>query len=325
MIHWHESLKPHIGDVKTGTTRETRVRRPPSRQGTTQRRACLLVLTEPLIGRSFELSPGVNRVGRSPEMSVALVDDEFVSRHHADVTYGDDGARLQDRGSRNGTWVNGEPVEQRRLQDGDRIQVGSTVLKFLEADDLEAAYMDAMYRLATHDGLTNLYTKRHFLAQLERLVEGLRRDASWLGVFMMDVDLFKKINDTYGHLAGDRVLQELARGLLTTIRKRDLLARYGGEEFGLLAPHLPRERALQVGERLRQVAGSTEVPHEGQTLQVSISVGVWVGTIGPQSTAEDILKEADQALYAAKAAGRNRVVLRPAQASLEAAEGTSTA
>ena len=148
--------------------------------------------------------------------------------------------------------------------------------------------------------------KRYLLDVLERELRRARRIARPLSVLMFDVDHFKKINDTHGHLAGDEVLSELccrARGFL---QQEEVLARYGGEEFVLLLPETPLAEALQVAERLRTTVAETQFATEQAAINVSISLGV-AQFAGNSQTVAELLDRADQQLYAAKRGGRNRV------------------
>lgn len=165
--------------------------------------------------------------------------------------------------------------------------------------------------LATHDPLTDCYNRLHFQEALDKLCRGGRRAADAFAVAVLDVDNFKLYNDTHGHLAGDELLQELARVLRQSLRNEDLLARFGGEEFVVLLPGTNAEQAVRVGDKLRRaverqlsVSGSL-----GPTGKVTVSVGV---SSCPEDGAEarELLRIADDRLYEAKAAGRNRVVGR---------------
>jgi two-component system cell cycle response regulator len=124
---------------------------------------------------------------------------------------------------------------------------------------------------------------------------------------MVDIDHFKQINDTHGHLTGDYVLKELSRRLLGRIRKEELLARYGGEEFAAVLPETPHTGGMHVAEEFRSIVGGTPFEYEGDVIQVTISVGV--STLDGESIEPlEFIKRADANLYQAKRTGRNRVV-----------------
>ncbi len=164
-----------------------------------------------------------------------------------------------------------------------------------------------MHHAAVRDGLTGAYNRRFFMGRLDIEVSRARREAQPLALLMIDADHFKAINDTHGHAAGDRVLEELARAVSATLRPYDLLARYGGEEFVALLPGTTLGHAGEGAERVRRAIESMRVasPATGKPLTVTASLGV--SSLGPYpDNAEALLRRADDALYAAKHGGRNR-------------------
>ncbi len=166
-------------------------------------------------------------------------------------------------------------------------------------------------QLAVTDGLTGLYNHRHLHERLSLEVERSQRSGLPLSLLMLDVDHFKQFNDSYGHPAGDEVLRQLARVLNDTRRANDVVARYGGEEFALILVDTAKFTAAKVGERVRERVAAhdfaeTALKVRGLTISVSIGVATFPDD-GPD--AEGLVRAADTALYAAKRAGRNRVVL----------------
>lgn len=157
--------------------------------------------------------------------------------------------------------------------------------------------------LATSDELTSLYNRRYTMDLLHHEVERAFRYGDTLGVMMIDVDHFKRINDTAGHAVGDRVLRNLARVLKETMRDTDCIGRYGGEEFLIVMPHQTQEGALIAAERVRRAVEKSEDP--GLALPVTVSIGV---ALWQDHTREALLYIADQNMYRAKAKGRNRVI-----------------
>lgn len=158
------------------------------------------------------------------------------------------------------------------------------------------------------DGLTGLYNSRYFfdIAQFE--FERNRRYPGNLSVMMLDVDLFKSVNDTYGHPVGDEVLRHVAHLTLASLRKADVVARYGGEEYVMLMPETGLEEACGVAERLRKVVADTPVQVEDQTISVTVSIGVATLSLD-QPNFNALVKCADDALYIAKGAGRNQIAV----------------
>ena len=162
------------------------------------------------------------------------------------------------------------------------------------------------HQLSVTDGLTGLNNRRHFFDEAKGEYERIRRYGRALSVVMIDIDHFKKLNDTYGHSVGDAVLREVARRFQEAVRTIDVVARYGGEEFVVLMPETDLAEALKVAERVRRCVVECPVYNDGVTVFTTISLGV-AEIDEKMACLEDLLKCSDQALYAAKAAGRNRV------------------
>jgi len=163
------------------------------------------------------------------------------------------------------------------------------------------------------DGLTGIYSRRYWEEQTLIEFRKARRDCSPVAMMMLDVDLFKHFNDTYGHPEGDLCLQRVARAAANELKRpRDILARYGGEEFVALLPETNLEGAAVVSERIVKAIQNLQIPHLKSNVApyVTLSIGVACGFPVGGDTQETIISEADQALYAAKHLGRNRVVLR---------------
>ncbi len=165
---------------------------------------------------------------------------------------------------------------------------------------------DELRALASVDGLTGVNNRRHFLELCEKELERAQRYDHPLALMMMDVDHFKRVNDTYGHAAGDEVLKQLAATCAANLRGPDILGRLGGEEFAVAMPECGIEAAEHAAERLRQTLAKIEVPSEQGTITFTISIGVVARQEGEGLTAA--LERADKAMYAAKKGGRNRVV-----------------
>ena len=171
--------------------------------------------------------------------------------------------------------------------------------------------------LAHIDELTGLYNRRYFNNHLETLFKKTREQDGALAVMMVDIDFFKKINDTYGHDGGDVVLKQVASRLQDAIRGYDIVARLGGEEFAMIMPALRPEQAPQAAERLcLSIADTPFTLPDGRSIQVTVSIGLFNQTLQDHDTPDTIMKLADQALYAAKRGGRNRVVGSDALAEL---------
>jgi two-component system, cell cycle response regulator len=268
--------------------------------------AALVVIYGHDLGRKFDISQAELVIGRSSKADIQ-VDQESISRHHAKiVTKQNNNVSVVDMGSTNGTFVNDEKVVgEYRMRNGDLVKIGRTVFKFIAGGNLEAEYHNEIYRLTTIDGLTQINNRRFFEEALEREISRCKRYTRDLSLVMIDIDHFKKINDTFGHLAGDFVLKHLASTVKAKIRREDVFARYGGEEFGLLLPELDVKGAQLMAEKVRKLVEKEVFDYETQRIPITVSMGV--ATLGAQRDSGLLLKSADERLYAAKSAGRNRV------------------
>ena len=260
------------------------------------------------IGKMTKVDKAELIMGRSTEAAVQIEDDG-VSRKHAKVLVGPNGQfQLVDLGSTNGTYLNGIKVAVAQLQDGDKIQIGSnTVIKFSIQDQLEEQYQRSIYESATRDGLTRTFNKKYFMDTLRKEFAYCLRHRVPLSLVMFDVDHFKKINDTWGHPAGDFVLTRIAHKVNETVRAEDLFARYGGEEFALMLRESAVDKALRCAERCRKAIDSTEFSFNGTPIKVTISLGVATLFDSDFAQPEDLIGAADKYLYRAKKGGRNRV------------------
>jgi diguanylate cyclase (GGDEF)-like protein len=271
------------------------------------KRAQLVVLAGVNVGEMYNLQ-GTTLIGRGRDADIRIQGDG-ISRQHARMKVGPDGVEIEDLGSTNGSFVNGERIERAKLEDGDKIQLGTaTILKFTYQDEIEEDFQRQMFESASRDALTQAYNKRFFLERLGVEFAYAIRHKALLSLVLFDIDHFKRINDTYGHLAGDYVLATLAKTVSPMIRTEDTFARYGGEEFVILSRSTDPPSAAMVSERVRQHVEHHPFEFEGKRLHVTVSVGL-AGMPHPDiKVAEDLVARADKALYEAKNGGRNRVV-----------------
>ncbi len=266
--------------------------------------ACLVVIYGLELGRKHNLESATVLIGRSSKADVQI-DQESVSRNHAKIINTGKSMILRDLGSTNGTYVNDQLIDEYVLRDGDLVKIGRTIFKFLSGGNIENAYHEEIYRLTTIDGLTQIHNRRFFLEQLEREVSRARRYRRDLSLILFDIDRFKSINDTYGHLAGDYVLTQMATVVRGKIRREDVLARYGGEEFAIVLPEIDGPNALAFAEKIRKLIEKAPFKFEEAKLQVTVSVGVT--TLADEIDASELVKRADDKLYEAKEGGRNCV------------------
>jgi two-component system cell cycle response regulator len=272
-----------------------------------RKRAHLIVLAGPNVGEMYEIDSNLT-IGRGREADVRVQGDG-ISRKHGGIRVAGEEVVFEDLGSTNGSFINGERVVHRVLEEGDKIQIGtSVILKFTYHDELDEDFQRQMFESASRDALTQVYNKRFFMEQLVSEHAYAARHGSDLSLLMFDLDHFKAINDTHGHLAGDYVLAELTRMLMPAIRTEDVFARYGGEEFVVLSRTTGALAAAHVGERLRKSVEQHQFCFEGKIIQVTVSIGISHMPAPAVRAAEDLIALADKALYEAKNGGRNRVV-----------------
>ncbi len=272
-------------------------------------RAYLIVLAGADVGKMFKLDQGETVIGRSHRADIRLEDDS-ISRLHVKVTLQGTSVLIEDLGSSNGTLVNEARISDRALGDGDKIRLGETaILKFTFHDRLDESFQKKMYNAALRDPLTKTYNKKYFIDTLSSELSYAKRHATPLSLIIFDLDLFKNVNDTYGHVAGDHVLIDLATLVQGMLRTEDVFARYGGEEFTIILRGIPLDAAGVLAERVCKAVEEHVFMFGQNRLPVTISAGV--AAVCPEiAHAVDLVEAADTALYAAKKAGRNQVLLK---------------
>ena len=274
-----------------------------------QRKAVFIVISGRSVGKIYNIGDKKALVGRGQDVEI-VIDDEGVSRQHAMVIRdGPDSIRITDLGSTNGTFFDGKRINSQTLHDGDKIQIGSsTVLKLNFQDNIEEQFQKKLYESATRDGLTGIFNKKYFIEQLSAEFSFCVRREVDLSLIIFDIDFFKKTNDTFGHLAGDYVLQHLAQTILKTIRGEDIFARYGGEEFVILLRDTDLRKAQFIAERTRRSVEETEFVFKYVEIPTKISVVVASLEDCSFMDYEDLIRQADEYLYEAKRSGRNKVI-----------------
>jgi diguanylate cyclase (GGDEF)-like protein len=248
-------------------------------------------------------------LGRAAEKADIVVEDDGVSRKHAEIIESNGTHSLRDLGSTNGTTCNGGRIlEPTLLHDGDRICIGATaVYKFGYQDELEEQMQARLYDSATRDALTQAYNRRYFNERLAAEWAWSARHGTPCAIVGIDADHFKRVNDGYGHAAGDLVLKELVATIHRVVRKEDIVARVGGEEFLVLARATTRPQAAVLAERIRVAVEAHTIAFGATPLFITISLGVAVSNDEGVATPDQLVLRADELLYRAKQNGRNRV------------------
>jgi two-component system cell cycle response regulator len=260
-------------------------------------------------GRVCGLDGAEVTLGRAPTCTHAF-DEASLSRVHAKLVKDGGSYVLLDAGSSNGVFINDVRIRRATLNDGDRVRLGSAVtLRFQLVDEQEERALQKVYESSVKDSLTGAWNRTYLDERLRGELAYAIRHGSPLAVVIADIDHFKKVNDTYGHLVGDEVLKATAATMRAALRTEDLLARYGGEEFVVVARAVELNSAAQLAERLRILTERRPVAVDGHTIARTVSAGVaTLACCGGERSVERLLGIADERLYRAKEAGRNRVV-----------------
>jgi diguanylate cyclase (GGDEF)-like protein len=268
----------------------------------------LVVVAGADIGKRYPLSAGGVVIGRDPQVSGLVLVDPAVSARHCVVELAGDGGdfKVADLGSRNGTFLNGEKVEERSLVEGDKIFVGETVLRFSFQDEIEEQFHDKIDVLMNVDALTGLLVKRAFDLELARAFEGAKRAGAPLSLLMMDLDGLKSINDVRGHQMGSLCISEVGKIIQEELANVGRACRYGGDEFIAFIENAGLEAAGAAAERIRARVAGYEFIRAGARVSTTISIGI-AELNGGLPTPDHLLQMADEALYRAKREGRNRV------------------
>ncbi|KRA44481.1 GGDEF domain-containing protein [Pseudoxanthomonas sp. Root630] len=273
------------------------------------RSACVVVIQGEGLGRRADVGDQRVVVGRSQEADLHIPHNS-VSRLHCEIWRDGETYRVRDLGATNTTRLNDAPVQEAALADGDHLTLGESILKFISHSSVEAHYHEEIYQLATHDALTEMYNRRHFIETVDKEIARAMRHHRALTMCIIDVDLFKPINDRYGHISGDHVLKQIAGLVRRHVRNDDAAARIGGEEFAVLLPECGPEAAYGFAERLREAVEAVVFRPGGEAQRITVSIGIASLTLD-RDTCSRMMAAADAALYRAKSEGRNRVCIEP--------------
>jgi diguanylate cyclase (GGDEF)-like protein len=283
-----------------------------------ERRPVLVSLRGELLATPIPLERDRVVLGRAVEADIRL-NDFKTSRLHAEITVQseNDSERpvfsIRDLGSTNGTIVNGQRITETTLSYGDKIIIGDYLFRFELLDEIDREFQNQIHRLLAHDELTGLLTSKSFFSELRR--EAARAESEGLPfcVLMMDIDHFKTVNDCYGHLVGNRILEDLGGVIESALRAGDVAARFGGEEFAAFLLEADHAQAMVAAERVRRAVEQHRfsVIRQGDSrptgpLSITISIGL---ALFPDDAKDpiELVELADSALYRAKRKGRNRI------------------
>jgi two-component system cell cycle response regulator len=284
-----------------------------SRKGDGQVVPTFTVLEGPEIGAfyAFDMGKRAHHLGRSEEADVRVVDPS-VSRVHAICVVssrgGHLGVRINDNGSTNGLSVNAKTVDECSLISGDKVRLGDVLLRFEWMAEEEINYhsdISAQIRKSERDHLTGLLSRSFLETRVPRLLEEADRRSQEVTALLLDLDHFKRVNDVFGHLVGDAVVQRVGRVLRSALRDSDFAIRYGGEELLVLMPGTGLDEAASCAERIRVAVAELSLIDLAEDLGVTVSSGLALRIPGEEVSTW--LERADRALYEAKAAGRDCV------------------
>jgi two-component system, cell cycle response regulator len=249
-------------------------------------------------------------LGRDPGCTFSIRDDG-ISRRHAELLRDEGGNfTIHDLGSTNGLFINGIRVEHHKLSEGEKILLGrNTVLQYLCLDHVDIEFHHKMHSSTVRDGLTGIFNRKYFDERLVYEISYSQRHKAPISLLMADLDYFKKVNDQWGHQAGDQILRITAQTIQRFLRSEDVLARYGGEEFAVIARNTDLPSGVELGERLcREVEAMKVFTTDKNKIKLSISIGVTACDGLDQIEPAEFVARADANLYQAKQNGRNRVV-----------------
>ncbi len=306
----------HPKEDQSGRT-QTRPRPEGTEPLSRERRPALVSLRGELLAVPIPLERDQVTLGRALEADVR-VNDFRASRLHARITTerdpqsGEVRCKITDLDSTNGTLVNGQLLTETFLNDGDKIAIGDHLFRFDMLDEIDREFQQQIHRLLAHDELTGLLTSKSFFSELRREAARAEAETRPFCVLMMDLDHFKAVNDTYGHLVGSQTLEAIGAVIKNALRAGDVAARFGGEEFAAFLLDADYAQGLVAAERVRDAVEQHEFratrhdSSENQTHRITISVGI---AAFPDDAKDPIhlVELADSALYRAKRSGRNRI------------------
>lgn len=265
----------------------------------------LVMIAGPHIGQEIPLEGSPVDVGR--EDCTVTIESDLLSRKHYAIEPAGATYRVRDLGSTNGTFVNNQRIDTHPLAPGDLVKAGGVVFKFMEAGAVEARYHEEMAKRVSTDALTGARNKRYFDEEFGKAVYQAAVKKQPLCLVVLDIDFFKKVNDSYGHAAGDHVLIEVCKLIDSLMRTRDIFARVGGEEFAIILPDTASAVARGAAEIIRGTVEMSEIAFDGTAIPITLSLGVAELDLANMETADVFYQRADARLYAAKDGGRNQV------------------
>lgn len=319
-----ESGLPNLGadpHYEATTTRQTETNVSAPISGRSAARPTLMVVAGADAGRVVRVTGDHVLIGRASTCDVVLP-DPGVSRTHARLVLESSRYVVEDLGSKNGTFLDGDKITKQGIAYGQTIQIGPHVLiRFDMLSTVEESLSRQLYESSMRDPLTKTYNRRHLVERLLAEIAFAMRHGTELSLVMFDFDHFKRVNDTHGHGAGDAVLKEGTQRVSSALRVEDVLARIGGEEFAVALRGIGADNAVACAERVRAAIASCPILHDGVSIAATASFGVaTLSECDKPVTPDQLFTLADRRLYEAKRLGRNRVVGPVARRGLSSIE-----
>ncbi len=270
-------------------------------------KSCIIIEGDQ-IGKIFSLIKQQNIIGRAEDADISL-NSATVSRRHAQISINDkNGIIIRDLNSSNGTYVNGNRIKETELHEGDIFSIGIYKLKIASLSKHDTAFFQRMMDGAEKDSLTGIYNKGYIMRLLNSIITQSGHFKRLVSIAMVDIDHFKKINDTYGHIVGDAVLRDIAQLFDIHLRSTDKFGRFGGEEFLIIFDRTSMNDARIISERIRKMVMKHKTLYGDKNIEVTVSIGLASNENKQINDAESFIKLADEKLYSAKKSGRNHVV-----------------
>ncbi len=264
----------------------------------------LIVVEGEQLGDVFKVKKGKNIIGRGADVDIRL-NSLLVSRAHSVIILNDNNISIKDLKSSNGTYVNGKKIDAANLKEGDVITIGTIRLSFMPVYD--SNFIKRIINDARIDQLTGLFNKGYITHLLDIAVNQALILNTYVSIAIIDIDHFKNINDTYGHIAGDTALIYISNLFRKHLRPIDNIGRFGGEEFLVILDKFNLSNAASVFERLRTNIASSTLTYEDLAINITVSIGVACNEFIEVKDTLSLIKIADQKLYKAKIQGRNRI------------------
>jgi diguanylate cyclase (GGDEF)-like protein len=260
-------------------------------------------------GSHHKIKQGIMTVGRSSRADITIKDDR-ISRIHCTIEWIGDTIEVGDSGSTNGTFVDSKRINRVLLSPGTPLQLGQSVMKIEFKSEAEVRTQENFLHRASIDSLTGIFNRQHFFNLASKEIAYSLRHNLPVGMIMIDIDNFKRINDEYGHHVGDFILAQFANVIQENKHDEDIFARYGGEEFILLPRRWTTKEGIRAQcERIRKAVENFHFCCDEVSIQLTASLGFFIGSVeitDVQKILYELIRKTDQALYMAKEKGRNR-------------------